>query len=779
MAIKKKLTLKLPLLIQISLLAILITLLCISTYLIFTKSNDSSQNSKERYQVIERIFSSEFHNILYNLHRAIKTGVVGEDINYLIDYLEVFVPGEEQIFQSGESRKDLFKKNNIGEDQNFPLVSCRNGCFIYNKYRGLRSDGKIANIKYAISLRHLSANISEKLGISGFYVIEAPEISSFTGSELHSIPFTSKTRIHEFTSNPNNQLVINSDYNGLSLTSTIRESSENFSRSKYKIFSMKIFNTQDPNLVLLLPTSDFLSNENLFNTLLNNSGKASTALLCIIGIILILRHILKMGSLQARIIKTTHPEIPTFFIRDEFALATLSQVETIRTNRYLASMVKKQEALLEKYTMFDAATALPLRSLFCQEVNNRIQSQNTSADKQNIQIIAVIRFEYQQINILGDDYREILRDVAVCIHRLLKEEDLLGVDEDYKFLVYSDRERNINEVTSILRTISSTLEDRFAGQRKSRDPLVSSGICIRTPDMSVSKTYHNAELALYNAIKNYDQEPVLFSETISCTSLDDLSFADEFEEALIRNRVHGRYQPSFSIDDRSCLCLDVSPFWQTNDGSIIPEEGIYQKLSDVKRLYMLSTFILEQGLGTLRRLDLKKTVCHHVAFNLNRIQLLDPKLPEFLERLTMKYKILPSRIVFTIQSNYINQQDLVFTERLRLLHQSDYKLALRDTAFHAGRDHLSVSFDMIKFGADLLQAALKEESYRNVLRSMVEVAQSNQQTTIVSGITSANEDIFVKSQIMPDALSGSFYVSDMDEISIFTALQNGSMRKML
>ncbi len=774
----KKISIRISVLIQIATALILTATLAIIIGMIFSDTNDYRQSSEQRSKIIANIFKSEFTYTLFNIHKSIKTGAVSSDINFLFDYLEVMKEDTTQsVLLSGESRVDLFKKNGISDDQELPIVSCKNGCYLYNHYRGLYKDGGVADIKYAISLKHLAYSISSKLGINGFYIIEAPNIESLQVSDLDKIPFTENTYIHEFTTIPSGKLFINNQQFENNLEDTLANISENYQQSKFKVFSINLFNTNNPNMALLLPTRDFLSTNSITQTLSQNRIKTALAFLCLISIFFILIRIYNATNLLFKISKEQNPDLPKFFIKDEFAVTATNHIETKRTNRHLIATLKRQEDFMEKYTMFDVVTSLPLRSLFCQEVNNRI---NASNNIETISALAIIRFEYRQLNTINEDYKDILKDTVFCIRRVVKESDLIGIDEDYKFLLYFEKVQNCSEVLNIVKQIIIGINERFENWRKNKDILVNAGVCIKTPNLMCSHLYHNAELALYNAIKNYSEEPVMFSEQISCSSLDELTFADEFEEAIVRNHIHGLYNPIFSLDDDTCFALDISPFWQTKDGSVLNNKAILRKLTDVKRLYMLSNFIIEQGLSTLRRLDIKQIVCHHVSFSLSRTQLLDPRLPEFLEHMTMKYKILPSRIIFTIYNNYLDQQDLELIARIKILKQADYKIALNDTTLHSySREHKYFNFDVMKFSPDLLQSAIKEESYTKMLRSMVEVAQSNQQTTIVYGITNVNEEHFTKLKIMPDALSGSFYSEPVDEFGIFTTMQRFASKRPL
>jgi EAL domain-containing protein (putative c-di-GMP-specific phosphodiesterase class I) len=251
----------------------------------------------------------------------------------------------------------------------------------------------------------------------------------------------------------------------------------------------------------------------------------------------------------------------------------------------------------------------------------------------------------------------------------------------------------------------------------------------------VDTLLRRADVAMY-AAKDRRLGIARYEPAFETTSAERLALMAELGRALDEEQLVLYLQPQARLDDGEIVGAEALVRWVHPERGLIPP-GEFVPFAERTGLgRRLSRFVLEAAVEQLASWGDDPDAPARLAVNLSMVDLLDPALPDEVERLLAEADVDPERLELEITEGVIMADPVRVGAVLERLRAVGVKLALDD--FGTGYSSLAylktLPVDVIKIDRSFVSGMADEPRDAAVVRSAIELAHSFGLGVVAEGV---------------------------------------------
>jgi diguanylate cyclase (GGDEF)-like protein len=398
--------------------------------------------------------------------------------------------------------------------------------------------------------------------------------------------------------------------------------------------------------------------------------------------------------------------------------------------------LRRQAAQNRHQALHDALTGLPNRTLF----HDRVE-QALAAGKRNRQEVGVLLIDLDRFKEVNDTlgHRKgdlLLREIGSRLRATLRESDTiarLGGDE---FGVLLPAIENSAGATRSAARIRESLEHDFVvdGLRVTVDTSV--GIALAPQHGSdVDTLLQHADVAMYQAKRAHAGYGIYAAETdpyspVQLAMVGELRKAFEGDDEVVLH-----YQPKMDLQSGGIQAVEALVRWQHPERGLIPPNDFIPMAEHTGLIRPLTRYVLNAALAQCREwqdtgLELA------ISVNISARNLLDPCLPEDVERLLAKWGVKPELLALELTETTIMVDPKRALEVLNRLSSMGIALSIDD--FGTGYSSLShlrdLPVDELKIDRSFVMTMHSNESDAFIVRSTIELGHNLGLRVVAEGV---------------------------------------------
>ncbi len=264
------------------------------------------------------------------------------------------------------------------------------------------------------------------------------------------------------------------------------------------------------------------------------------------------------------------------------------------------------------------------------------------------------------------------------------------------------------------------------------------------PGHSVLEYYRNLQVALLNC-EQRNLPWVIYNEEQSTALKEHLSLLSDLKQAINDQRLAFEIQPQYDLFTQDLTGAEILVRWShSSRGKVSPETfialaeqtGLITKITEHIIEYAFHWFSVQQ--------DIPKHFS--LAINLSVHDLYDETILQFIEQQLQTYHINPHQITFEITESSMMENASQSLKIIQQLQAMGFSIAIDD--FGTGYSSLSylqqIQADKIKVDLSFVRNIQQNKTNQAIVRTIIQLANSINASTIAEGIESADELMYLK-----------------------------------
>lgn len=388
---------------------------------------------------------------------------------------------------------------------------------------------------------------------------------------------------------------------------------------------------------------------------------------------------------------------------------------------------KMYEQELTNLAYRDSLTGLANRAFF----GERLKQALSRADMYR-RSVAVIFFDLDNFKIindsLGHDWGDkVLREVAVRVHSLLRQDDLAARFGGDEFTILLEDVRGVEDVIALVNRLMDVVREPIPLKGHEVYIGCSMGIAISTPNEdSTEDLLRRADLAMYAAKGNGKGSYAVFDAQMNITAMQRLELEADLRQALKRKELRIYYQPIVSLENGRIVEVEALLHWDhPRIGLIAPSEMI-PLAKETGLIVDLGQWVLKEACCQVRAWQEKfaGSPSFGLDINLSSRQIRHSALIDEIQMALQESHLPPSSLMLECSEASLVNDPTMSIARMKKIKDFGSRTALDNI----GQDYASLKLltqftvDTIKIGPAIVQRMMQDERDRVIVRSLIEAA---------------------------------------------------------
>lgn len=340
---------------------------------------------------------------------------------------------------------------------------------------------------------------------------------------------------------------------------------------------------------------------------------------------------------------------------------------------------------------------------------------------------------------------KVLRRVAGRLHAAIREGDVvarLGGDE---FAILACNVGDAEQTESLARRIVEVLARPFVVEGNVAEIGASVGICLAPDHGDDAETLmHRADVALYTAKKEGKSQYCRFQPALNEALQRRRLIEADLRRACMREEFNVVYQPITDAATGEYTGAEALLRWSCADrGNVSPAEFI-PIAEDLGLVSRIGAGVLKQACADAAEWPERLSL----AVNISPVQLLDPRLPQAVQRALDESGLDASRLELEITETALVGNDDVAMRTLVNLKELGVQISLDD--FGTGYSSLSYlhrfPISRIKIDKSFVQRLPEDTNSMSIVRAIAQLGQSMNMKITAEGIETDAQMAFVSEQ---------------------------------
>ncbi len=415
--------------------------------------------------------------------------------------------------------------------------------------------------------------------------------------------------------------------------------------------------------------------------------------------------------------------------------------ELDRSNKSLKKQIEQRkeiEAKLVHDAHHDALTGLPNRTLFKKRLELAIASKQRY-DYYNYALLFIDLDRFKQINDklghhAGDEF---LKDVAKRIDSCKRSHDLLARLGGDEFVVLLDSFESINDVETIAKRIVEAVGKPFSIENK----VVYSGASVGIVDITQEYTegslaLRDADAAMYYAKNLGKNRYILFDKSMRSNAVQEVELENDFRNAFHNNEFDYCTQPIVCQQTNAVLYHEFTMVWR-NKGQVYGRAEFWELAHGTGLNHTINQHLIDVTIKQLKVWQsIHETRHQKLGITLSAEHLMYKESYHNLLEMIETSEIDSKNLVVELAEQSLNKFPRHMSVIVNKLHELGVIVVLDNFGNELGAiNHLfELDFNYLKLSAALTNSMLDSPIKRQIVASIVKLAQSSGINVIADGI---------------------------------------------
>lgn len=419
------------------------------------------------------------------------------------------------------------------------------------------------------------------------------------------------------------------------------------------------------------------------------------------------------------------------YVDEEKPSAYITEVSSLSDAVWeMQDSIQKREQEVHKLAYFDELTGLPNRLQFLEKLK-----ETTCEDICEVAVIIVNLDRFQDINdTLGHTTGDkLLVAVAERLKSFSDEHSFyarLGGDE-YAFIVSG--EKLVPE--DLVEHLASLFTEPFNIEALELDVYASIGLAIYPKDSDdISNLMQCADIALHNC--KGDHKPyVIYQDSMNKHSVQRLNLTSELRGALASGQLELHYQPKLSLQSNQVETVECLIRWIHPIHGFIPPDDFIPLAEQTGSIRDVTHFALTEALKQ-QLVWRSKGWDIGMAVNISAIDLIDMKLPPFVEKLMQEYNTDPTKLTLEVTESAVMTDPDSALQALNKLHAMGIVISIDDfgTGYSSMAQLKKMPVAELKIDKAFVLELASNTDDQVMVKTMISLAENLSLQTVAEGV---------------------------------------------
>ncbi len=346
----------------------------------------------------------------------------------------------------------------------------------------------------------------------------------------------------------------------------------------------------------------------------------------------------------------------------------------------------------------------------------------------------------------------VLRTVADRFSRLVRPDDVLvrlGGDEFGVLLGACDADGAVTFADRMAEVLTTGFHVQGINVRVD----ASTGIAVATGPETPSELLRRADVAMYEAKRNYTRRAVYRAETDE-RSPARLATLQELREAIAARALEVHYQPKANLRSSRVYGLEALVRWRMPDGTLLPPAAFLPLAERAGLMYELTLFVLERAMRDIARLR-ERNFDLTVAVNVPPMAILDATLVRDIARLLDAAGLPANALEVEITEDSLMADRARAQSLITDLRQLGVAVSIDDygTGYSSLPYLRDLEVDSLKLDRSFVTGIANSDKARTIVASTIQLAHALGMWVVAEGVES-NADRHALEALDCDAVQG-------------------------
>ena len=397
---------------------------------------------------------------------------------------------------------------------------------------------------------------------------------------------------------------------------------------------------------------------------------------------------------------------------------------------------QKEYEILQKKVQQDELTGAYNRTYFYEKAREMIDSTKES--------MCIILMDISNFKVVNDLYGmengdRLLCDMAQNLQNLVEGHEFIVARFNSDHFYLCMRKSDFQEIH---------FPRRYKTFLRDMDITVTYGVFLVEDqrDMPINLMCDRANLAAHDERWKRVEYIRYYSEDERKRIIQEQEIENDMEKALEEEQFCVYVQPKYDVKEENIVGGEALVRWMhPQKGFISPGVfiNIFEKNGFIIRL---DYYVWEETCRLIAESKKKGVDIRPISINVSRAHFYGKELKDKLEELTAKYGLKPENLELEITETICAEDPDIVYRRIRELQEAGFKVAMDD--FGSGYSSLNMlkemPLDIIKMDLKFLDGGENIEKSRNILRTLISLAQGMNLFVIVEGVETKEQMEFLK-----------------------------------
>ncbi|MEW6332379.1 MAG: EAL domain-containing protein [Pseudomonadota bacterium] len=390
---------------------------------------------------------------------------------------------------------------------------------------------------------------------------------------------------------------------------------------------------------------------------------------------------------------------------------------------------------LEHLANHDALTGLPNRNFLLEQLRNKLRQ--GGGNPGGLALLLIDLNGFKEINdTLGHQSGDtLLQQIGPRLRKLLRPTDVLARLGGDEFGLMLAPLRGEQDATIWARRVMDEIHRPFELDGITVQIDASVGIALHPSHGTDGSTLMRcADVAMYVAKKNHHGYAV-YQPELDMHSPRQLSLMSQIEEAMRREQLALYYQPKIRLRGGKVVGVEALIRWHHPAEGLIPPGEFIPQVERSTLIRPFTLWVIEHALMQCRQWQ-DADLPTRVAVNISARNLLDTELPDDVEKLLAKHRVMPEYLELEITESAIVADPERALDILTQLYERGVHISIDD--FGTGYSSLAhlkkLPVSNLKIDASFVSDMTEDENDAIIVRSTVDLAHNLGLSVIAEGV---------------------------------------------
>ncbi len=400
----------------------------------------------------------------------------------------------------------------------------------------------------------------------------------------------------------------------------------------------------------------------------------------------------------------------------------------------LSETLRRSRGALERLALYDSLTELPNRVLFTERLHAALEERAPRRSP-----LAVLLLDLDRFKDVNDTFGHpagdlLLKEVAAAFARVTRSRDLvarLGGDEFAVLMRDASRE----DARALAERLLVALERPFTVEDQPLSVGASVGIALSPADGTDGQVLlRRADVAMYVA-KRSEGSFAFYDAALDENEAGRLVLLADLRAAIDAGSLSLHYQPQVDAVSAAVVGVEALLRWQHPTRGPIPPSEFIPLAERTGLIRRVSDWVLAEAIAQCGRWR-AEGIAIPVSVNVSMRDLLDPRLPETLERMVREAMLSPDGLTIEITEGALVADERLAAENVARLRALGVRVSIDD--FGTGYSSLAylhrLAAHEVKIDRSLVTGMMATERSKAIVRTTIELAHSLGFVVVAEGV---------------------------------------------